>query len=114
MDIAPPPIDHVSHSARALSQVAKTAAQAKAGGAARDPAAIRAAAEEFEAIFLGQMLAPMFETIETDGPFGGGSGERIYRSMLVEHYGRSLARAGGVGIADTIEKQLLALQESQP
>ena len=73
----------------------------------------RQTAEEFEALFLSQMLAPIFETVETDGPFGGGSAERIYRSLMVQEYGKALTQSGGVGIADAVERELLKLQETQ-
>ena len=79
----------------------------------RDRARIHKTAQDFEAVFLSRMIAPMFESLETDGLFGGGSGERMYRSMLVEEYGRSLARTGGVGIADSVARQIIASQEAQ-
>ena len=59
------------------------------------------------------MFAPMFETVETDPLFGGGPGERVYRSLLVEEYGKAIARAGGVGIADHVEREILKSQEVQ-
>lgn len=74
---------------------------------------IRAAAEEFESVFLSQMLEPMFKEIETDGMFGGGSSEKIYRSVMLQEYGKALARSGGVGIADAVEREVLRLQEVQ-
>ena len=79
----------------------------------RDPKAVRHAAEEFEAVFISQMLAPMFETVNTDELFGGGPGADIYRSMMVEEYGKTIARAGGLGIADAVQRELLALQETK-
>jgi len=79
---------------------------------ARDPGRLREAAEQFEAVFIAQMLAPMLEGLETDGIFGGGSGEQVYRSMLVEEYGKAIARSGGLGIADQVERELLKLQET--
>lgn len=81
-------------------------------GADADPrrAQIRAAAEEYEALFIGQMLAPMFENLG-GGLFGGGPGEAVYRSMMVEQYGKSIARSGGIGIADSVEREILKLQE---
>ncbi|MGB0748801.1 MAG: rod-binding protein [Magnetospiraceae bacterium] len=71
----------------------------------------RQTAEEFEALFLSQMLQPMFNGIETEAPFGGGHAETIWRGMLVDHYGKAMTKAGGIGIADTIERQILSLQE---
>lgn len=78
----------------------------------RDPEAVRRAAEDFEAVFLTQMLAPIFATIKTDALFGGGPSEDIYRSLLVEEYGKSIAAAGGIGIADQVQREILAIQEA--
>lgn len=72
----------------------------------------RAAAEDLEAVFLSQMLAPMFQSLKTDDLFGGGPGEDIYRSMLVEEYGKAIARTGGIGIADAVQREILRLQEA--
>lgn len=76
-----------------------------------DAQAVRRAAEDFEAVFLSTMLAPMFEGLGEDDLFGGGPGEDMYRSLMVEEYGKSIARAGGLGIADAVERELLRLQE---
>ena len=75
---------------------------------------MRRAAEEFEAVFLAQMMAPMFEGLDTDGLGGGGMGEEIFRPMLIERYAEALSQAGGVGIADSIVRELMRLQEAQP
>jgi len=80
-------------------------------GGSIDKAKIRETAEAFEAVFLSQMLKPMFETVETDSFFGGGRAEEIYRSQMVEEVGKSMAKNGGIGIADTVYKELLKLQE---
>lgn len=71
------------------------------------------AAEDFEAMFLSQMLAPMWAGIETDGTFGGGSAEETYRSMLINEYGKLVSKAGGIGIADSVKAELLKLQEKK-
>ena len=79
---------------------------------AADAAGSRNAAEEFEAFFLTQMLEHMFEGIPTDGYFGGGYGEGVYRSMMLQEYGRVLAKSGGLGIADMVGRELINLQEA--
>ncbi len=100
-----------------LSQIANTARAGqveRAAGRLQGPLAdeqVRRAAEEFEAVFISQMLAPMFEGLETDELFGGGPGEDIYRSILVEEYGKAIARSGGIGIADAVQREILRLQE---
>lgn len=75
------------------------------------PPQIRRAAQEFEATFLAQMLQPMFEGLSTDGPFGGGHPEGVYRSLLIDEYARGMARSGGVGIAAAVGNELLKMQE---
>ncbi len=82
------------------------------GNGQTDPAKIQAAAVEFEAVFVGQMLKPMFETLNMDPPFGGGFGERVWRDILAEKLGRSVAEAGGFGLADAVSGDLIALQEA--
>lgn len=92
------------------SDEAQLKAQLKAAGKSGQDA--RQAAEEFEAVFISTMLASMFEGIKTDGPFGGGHGEQVYRSMLTEEYSNSIAQAGGIGIADSLTREILRLQET--
>jgi Rod binding domain-containing protein len=69
-------------------------------------------AQDFEAFFLGQMLQPMFQDIPTDGPMGGGSAEGMWRQMLVDEVGKSMAKAGGIGLAAQVKHQLLQAQEA--
>jgi Rod binding domain-containing protein len=58
------------------------------------------------------MLAPMFDGLDTDGLGGGGMGEEIFRPMLVERYADAISRSGGVGVADSIVRELMRLQET--
>lgn len=75
--------------------------------------AIRESAVEFEAVFATQMLEPMFEELSTDGLFGGGHAEGIFRSLMVQEFGNLIAQRGGLGIADTVAAELLRIQEAQ-
>lgn len=70
-------------------------------------------AREFEAVFISEMMRPMFEGLEVDPMFGGGRGEEVFKGMLIDEYGKGMARAGGIGLADHIKQQLIYLQESQ-
>jgi peptidoglycan hydrolase FlgJ len=83
-----------------------------ATGASQTNAELRRAAEEFESVFLSEMLAPMFESLDTDGLGGGGMGEQIFRPMLVERYAEAISHSGGVGIADNILRELMRMQET--
>lgn len=78
----------------------------------RSDKAARETAENFEAVFLSQMLRPMFDTLKTDGLMGGGKAEGMYRDMMVDEVGKSIAKSGGIGIADSIYREILKLQEA--
>jgi Rod binding domain-containing protein len=71
----------------------------------------RKVAVEFESYFLGQVLQPLFANLGPEEPFGGGASEEIWRSLQVDEYGKALARAGGIGLADHVLEQILRLQE---
>ena len=72
----------------------------------------RAAGEDFEAMFLNSMFQQMFANVGK-GPFGGGPGAGIWRSFLTDEYAKSFVKAGGIGIADQVERALLAQQEAR-
>ena len=78
---------------------------------AKTPTQARKIAEDFEAVFLSQMLQPMFQNIKPEAPFGGGNSEAMWRSMQIEEYGKAITKAGGIGIADNVFKEIIKLQE---
>ncbi len=78
-------------------------------------ARIQKSAQDFEAMALGQMLAPMFETVDASkGPFGGGSGEESWKPMMVSELGKQVAKSGGLGLARPVMEQMLRMQEARP
>ena len=87
------------------------AAGALKGGA--DLAKTRAAAQQFEAMFVGQMLQHMWAGVDVDPEFGGGHGEEMWRSMLIDQYGKDIAKSGRLGIADSVMRQMLKAQEQR-
>jgi peptidoglycan hydrolase FlgJ len=72
----------------------------------------RAAAQDFEAVFLNTMFNQMFAGVN-EGPFGGGQAANTWRSFLTDEYAKTFAKAGGVGIADHVYGALLAQQEAR-
>jgi len=74
--------------------------------------AMRKTAKEFEAMYLSQMLRPMFEGIKAEEPFGGGQAENMWRSLQIDEYGKAIANAGGVGLADAVVREMIILQEA--
>ncbi len=73
----------------------------------------RAAARDFEAVFLNSMFQHMFTGIDGEGPFGGQGATGVWRSVLTDQYAKSIAKAGGIGIADQVYKSLIAHQEAR-
>jgi peptidoglycan hydrolase FlgJ len=71
----------------------------------------RAAAVDFEAVFLNSMFSQMFTNVDGEGPFGGDQATGVWRSFLTDEYAKSFARKGGIGIADHVYASLLAQQE---
>ena len=78
----------------------------------KNPAVLKAA-KEFESSFLTAMLEQMWTGIEAEAPFGGGHAEKVYRSMVVGEYAKSISAAGGIGIADHVYREILSAQEGQ-
>lgn len=81
-------------------------------GPAKTVAQATKAAQDFEAVFINEFLGAMFEGIKTDGPFGGGPGEAIFRSLMLDQYSKTIASQGGFGLGDAVKRQLLAAQEN--
>jgi len=70
-------------------------------------------ASEFEAFFLTQVLETLQSGIKTEGPFGGGPGETAWKSFLNEAYADAMVRAGGIGLADRLKSEIIALQAQE-
>jgi peptidoglycan hydrolase FlgJ len=77
-----------------------------------DPAVAKKAATQFEGVFVSEFLGQMFEGIPTDGEFGGGEGEDMFRSLLTDEYGKQINASGGFGLSAAIQRQLLQTQET--
>jgi Rod binding domain-containing protein len=71
---------------------------------------IHETARKFESQFLSIMLQQMFEGVKTSAPFGGGPGEDMFKSFMTDAMGQQMTRAGGIGIADTVQREMLKLQ----
>ena len=84
----------------------------RAAGAMTNPKA-RAAAEDFEAVFLNSMFSQMMTKTDGEGPFGGSQATGVWRSFLTNEYSKAFAKAGGVGIAQHVYGALIAQQEAR-
>jgi Rod binding domain-containing protein len=76
-------------------------------------AKIDAAAKDFESVYAGEMLKPMFGTVKTDPMFGGGKGEETFKSLLLQQYGKKIADTGELGLAKYVKAEMIRMQETQ-
>ena len=70
----------------------------------------KAAARDFESMFLNTMFQQMFTGIDGDGPFGGSGALKVWRSFLTDQYAKTFAKSGGIGIATDVYNELLRHQ----
>ena len=70
----------------------------------------KGAAENFEAMFLGNMFQEMFTGVDGEGPFGGSGALKVWRSFAIDQYAKNFAKAGGIGLAPKVYDTLLKLQ----
>jgi len=86
------------------AQTAQAAATLKLKGKAK------AAAQQFEAMFLNSMFQQMYTGVDGDGPFGGSGALKVWRSFMTDEYAKTFAKAGGIGIAPHVYAELLKQQ----
>jgi Rod binding domain-containing protein len=94
------------------SRASSGPAAAQGQGAARGQAKIDKSSrlykvsQEFEAIFIKQMLNVMRKSVSKTGLMDGGMAEEIFEDMLYDEYAQKMAETGSFGIADMIYRQL--------
>jgi flagellar protein FlgJ len=75
--------------------------------ASGDKAALKEACIEFESYFIQMMYSTMRKTVNSEGGFlPKGNAEKIFEDMLYEEASKAAARAGGIGLASFMYKQL--------
>ena len=72
-----------------------------------ETAALRAVARDLEASFLAEMLKQAGFGDSRDS-FGGGPGEEQFASLLRAEHARALADRGGIGLAESLFRALVA------
>lgn len=70
-----------------------------------DPKALKAAAQQFEAVFLQMMLKSMRATVPQEGMFDSDQ-TRFYQELLDSQLAQVMAARGSTGLAAVIERQL--------
>ncbi len=71
-----------------------------------DDKKLKETCQEFEAMFVKQMLDSMNKTINKSGLIKENMGEQIFNDMLTDEYSKKISDASGFGIAEMMYKQL--------
>jgi flagellar protein FlgJ len=71
---------------------------------------IKETAQKFEASFLSVMMQSMTAGMKTPEVGGGGTGEDMFKSLLAEEMAKQVSKAGGIGVAASIQKEMLKMQ----
>lgn len=89
------PSDLVASKAEELSQRKSTSQKA-----------LQDAAEQFEAIFLYQLMEQMRRTVPESDLFGNRRAENIFQSMLDQEIASNISQGQSVGLAKMIYEQM--------
>jgi len=74
---------------------------------------LRSQARDLESVFVNTLIKQMFSGIKTDqSSFGGGFAEETWRGMQSEQLANQIAQSGGLGIAESLMGDLIAMQEA--
>lgn len=73
----------------------------------KDRAELKKAAQEFEAVFIRQLLKVMRETIEESSSEGSGLGKGVYTELFDQEIALSMSQRGALGIGDIIYRSLV-------
>jgi Rod binding domain-containing protein len=88
------------------SRAARAAASARGQVQIDKSSKLYKVSQEFEAIFIKQMLNVMRKSVNKTGLMDGGMAEEIFEDMLYDEYAQNMAKSGSFGIADMIYRQL--------
>ena len=65
------------------------------------------ACQDFESLFIKQMLDVMRKTVHKENDLlGGGLSQDVFEGMLYDEYAKKMAQTAGFGLAETIYRQV--------
>jgi flagellar protein FlgJ len=97
-----------------MTDIAPMMASTLATATPQQRAKVDDAAQKFEASFLSIMVQQMMQGVGgSNAAFGGGQGEDMFKSFMSDAIAKQVARNGGIGMADTVAREMLKLQGLQ-
>lgn len=64
------------------------------------------ACKEFESVMLGQVFKQMRQSVQANDPLNQGSANKTFHDMLDDETAKNMAHGGGIGLAESIYRQL--------
>jgi flagellar protein FlgJ len=64
------------------------------------------ACKEFESVMLSQVFKQMRQSVQTSDPLNQGSANKTFQDMLDDETSKNMAKGGGIGLAESIYRQL--------
>lgn len=78
------------------------------GSQSEDHKKLRQSTQDFEALFIKQMLNSMKKTVTKSGLLDGGMGQEIFEDMLYDEYAKKMSETANLGISEMMFRQLSA------
>lgn len=72
----------------------------------KDQQRLKEVCQDFESVLLNMMMQTMRKTVPKTELFGQNRGKEIFESLLDQEVTKNMAKAGGIGLADMLYKQL--------
>lgn len=94
------------------SKMGRLQKEAESGGY-KDDKELRALANQFEAIFVNQLMKSMRETLPKEGMLSSFSGD-MYESMFDQEVAGQVSKGKGMGLADVLYTQLSRMNGDKP
>ena len=108
MDISAAGNFHLSNSNSSALENRLNTAQGPAASSAgnAEMAKLKQACQDFEAIFIKQMLDSMKKTVNKSELTKKNMGEDIFEDMLYDEYAKKMSSTAGLGVGDMMFQQL--------
>ncbi len=98
-----------------MEPLLRPSAEMNSGARKLDREKLKKACEEFESIFILEMLKSMRQTVPQTGFLGNGTGKEIYQNLLDQELSKSLSRRGVMGLGRLVYQQWVEREErNQP
>lgn len=91
-------------------EIAKIGTAQTAIDAASGSPTLREATQQFESLFISQLMKSMRDTVPQSQLLSAGTGQQLFREMLDQEIAGRVSQSGGIGIGEMLFQQLSPAQ----